>query len=100
MTSMLAAQYTYDLTGSKQKLALFARGEYRYLDKYYFDFVNGLSQPSYSLFNAKAGVTSKSFELNFWARNIADKKYIAYGSFGSFLLGSPRMYGTTLIARF
>lgn len=100
VTSMLSAQYTYGFKGSKQQVAAFVRGEYRYLDKYYFDFVNGLSRPAYSLFNAKAGITSKHFELNFWARNITDKKYVAYGSFGTFLLGSPRTYGTTLIAKF
>lgn len=100
VSSMLAAQYTYDFAGSKQKLAVFARGEYRYLGKYEFDFINDKKQPGYSLFNAKAGITTKHFELNFWARNITDKHYIAYGSFGSFLLGSPRTYGTSLIAKF
>ena len=99
VSSMLAAQYTHDLAGRKQ-LAAFVRGEYRYIDKYYFDFVNGLSQPAYHLFNAKAGITTKHFELDFWARNVTGKKYIAYGSFGTFLLGSPRTYGTTLIAKF
>jgi len=100
VTSMLAAQYTYDFSGSKQKLAAYVRGEYRYIDKFYFDFVNGLSQPAYSLFNAKAGITTKNYELNFWARNIFDKKYVAYGSFGTFLLGAPETYGITLIAKF
>jgi iron complex outermembrane receptor protein len=100
VSSMLAAQYTYNFAGSKHAIAAYVRGEYRYLDRYYFDFINGLSQPAYSLFNGKAGVTSKHFELNFWTRNITDKHYVAYGSFGSFLLGSPKTYGTTLIAKF
>ncbi|WPU91754.1 TonB-dependent receptor [Mucilaginibacter sabulilitoris] len=100
VSSMLAAQYTYNFSGSKQQFAAFVRGEYRYIDKYYFDFINSLSQPAYNLFNAKAGITSKHLELNFWARNISDKKYVAYGSFGTFLLGTPRTYGTTLIAKF
>ncbi|RZJ90962.1 MAG: TonB-dependent receptor, partial [Hymenobacter sp.] len=56
VSSMLAAQYTYGFPGSKQKLAAYARGEYRYLGRYYFDFINGLSQPAYRLFNAKAGI--------------------------------------------
>ncbi|QNK61095.1 TonB-dependent receptor [Pedobacter sp. PAMC26386] len=99
-SSMLAAQYSYDFGNSKQKLTAFLRGEYRYLDKYYFDFVNGLNQPGYSLFNAKTGVTGKNFELNFWARNITDKRYVAYGSFSTFILGTPRTYGTTLIVKF
>lgn len=100
VSSMLAAQYTYDFAGSKQNLAAFIRGEYRYLGSYEFDFINDKNQPAYSLFNAKAGISTKRYELNFWARNISDKRYIAYGSFGSFLLGSPRTYGTTLIAKF
>ena len=100
LSSMLSAQYTYDFSGNKNKLSAFVRGEYRALGEYYFDFINGSSQPAYSLFNAKAGISNKRLELNFWARNVGDKKYVAYGSFGSFLLGSPRTYGTTLIARF
>ncbi|PWG82263.1 TonB-dependent receptor [Pararcticibacter amylolyticus] len=100
LSSMLAAQYTYDFEGSKQPLAAFVRGEYRYLGRYYFDFINGLSQPGYSLLNFKAGISFKNFELNGWMRNAASEKYVAYGSFGSFLLGSPRTYGTTLIAKF
>lgn len=99
VSSMLAAQYTYGFKGSKQQSAVFVRGEYRYLDKYYFDFVNGLSQPAYSLFNLKAGVSNKHFELDGWMRNVTGKKYIPYGSFGTFLLGSPRTYGLTLITK-
>ena len=100
ISSMLAGQYNCDFPNSKQKLGAFVRGEYRYLGKYYFDFINGLAQPSYSMFNAKTGLTSKNFELDIWARNISGKKYVAYGSFGTFILGSPRTYGATLIAKF
>ncbi|SHG56795.1 TonB-dependent receptor [Pedobacter caeni] len=100
VSSMLAAQYTYGFTGGKQKLSAFIRGEYRYLGSYEFDFINNKNQPAYSLFNAKAGISTKYFELNFWAQNLMDKKYIAYGSFNAFLLGSPRTYGVTLIANF
>ncbi|KEQ28252.1 hypothetical protein N180_01055 [Pedobacter antarcticus 4BY] len=100
VSSMLAAQYSYDFAGSKHNLSAFIRGEYRYLGSYEFDFINDKNQSAYSLFNSKAGISTIHFELNFWARNITDKKYIAYGSFNSFLLGSPRTYGTTLIAKF
>jgi len=100
ISSMLAAQYNYDFLHSKAKLGVFARAEYRYLGRYYFDFINGLNQPGYSLWNFKAGITTRRFELNGWMRNAFDEKYIAYGSFGSFMLGSPRTYGTTLIAKF
>ncbi len=100
ISSMLAAQYTYDFARSKQQLAAFARAEYRYLGRYYFDFINGLNQPGYNLFNFKAGISTRRFELSGWMRNAGGAKYIAYGSFGSFMLGSPRTYGTTLTAKF
>ncbi|GAA4910369.1 TonB-dependent receptor [Mucilaginibacter defluvii] len=100
VSSMLAAQYTYDLAGNKYGLAVFARAEFRHLGRYYFDFINALSQPAYSLFNFKAGISARRFELNGWMRNATNEKYVAYGSFGSFLLGSPRTYGTTLIYKF
>ena len=99
VTSMLAAQYTYGFKGSKQDAAVFVRGEYRYLGKYYFDFINDLSQPAYSLFNLKAGFSTKHFELDGWMRNVTGQKYVPYGSFGTFLLGAPRTYGLTLIAK-
>lgn len=100
LSSMLAAQYTYNFARSKPGLSVFGRGEYRYLGRFYFDFINGLSQPGYTLFNFKTGITTRRFELSGWMRNASNAKYVAYGSFRSFMLGSPKTYGTTFTAKF
>ncbi|QES87639.1 TonB-dependent receptor [Rhizosphaericola mali] len=99
ISSMLAVQYNFPLTQTKQSLSLFVRGEYRYIGKYYLDFVNTDTQSGYGLVNARAGITAKKFEIAFWGRNINNVRYIAYG-YGSYLLGSPRMYGVTFSIRF
>ncbi|MGA9652001.1 TonB-dependent receptor [Pedobacter sp.] len=99
VSSMLAAQYTYGFARSKQHLSVYLRGEYRYLGKYYFDFINDKYQPGYSLFNLKTGISTGRMELSGWMRNVTDTRYVAYGSFGSFLLGMPRTYGLSLTTR-
>ena len=104
VTSMLAAQYTYQLGQGKQQPALFARGEWRYLGHYYFDYYNQDGQSGYGLFNARAGISSRHLELAFWARNVFERKYITYGSLSPqnpvYLQSLPRLLGTTLTAKF
>ncbi len=104
VTSMLAAQYTYQLGRSRQQPAAFVRGEWRYLGHYYFDYYNQDGQPGYALFNARAGVSSRHLELAFWARNVFERKYLTYGSlspqFPTYLQSLPRLLGTTLTAKF
>lgn len=96
VTSLLAAQYNIPVVRAK-KISLLLRGEWSYLGKTYFDLSNTIEQDAYSLFNLKAGVTSKHLELYFWMRNIGDKKYIAYAyDFGVVHLGDPKTYGATL----
>jgi iron complex outermembrane receptor protein len=99
-TSALAAQYSYGLNG-KQDLKIVVRGEWMAIGKHYFDLANSISQKSYSLLNTQFGITAKNYDLLFWVRNIADKKYISYAyDFGAVHLGDPRTYGVTLTARF
>lgn len=99
-SSMLAVQYSYYI-GGKQKLKLIARGEWTCLGRQYFDLANTISQSSYSLFNARVGAATRNFGLFIWARNLGDKKYIAYAyDFGAVHLGNPRTYGVTLTASF
>lgn len=98
-SSMLAAQYNYPIQKSKQNISLFLRGEYRYIGRYYLDFINTYSQPGYGIVNARAGLTAKNYEIAVWGRNINDKRYVSWG-YGSYLLGSPRMYGVTLTGKF
>lgn len=94
--SMLAAQYTLPLKNSKQNLAVFLRGEYRYTGEYQLNFENTESQKGYSIVNARVGLTSKHFDIAFWGRNLNDARYLGWGTFGSYMLGSPRMVGATL----
>ncbi|MES1218256.1 MAG: TonB-dependent receptor [Bacteroidota bacterium] len=104
VTSMLALQYNYQLQNNKAGIAVFARGEWRYVGKYYFDYYNEDSQDGYSLFNARAGITAKRFEVAFWARNLADKRYVTYGNqsptFPVYMISNPRMWGVTLTYKF
>ncbi len=96
-TSMLAAQYNMAL-GRQSRLQI--RGEWQYKGKTYFDFANTIVQKDYSLFHARAGVEWKHLGLYVWARNISDKKYIAYAyDFGAIHLGEPRTYGITINTR-
>lgn len=99
VTSMLAVQYGYAVNKEKN-IRLVARGEWKYLGKQYFDLANRISQEDYSLFNARAGVTSNRADLFFWASNIGDKRYVDYAyEFGAAHLGNPATYGVTLTAR-
>ena len=99
MTSMLAAQYGFDLS-TKRQIKLIVRGEWMYLGKQYFDLANNISQNGYSLFNTRCGLSFKKCDLMFWARNIGDKKYLAYAyDFGAVHLGNPRTFGGTLAIR-
>ena len=94
---MLALQYQYSI----KDLRLVVRGEWMYLGKQYFDLANQIQQSPYSLFNARAGVAFPRFDLFFWWRNIADKKYISYAyDFGAVHLGNPRTLGVTMTLHF
>ena len=100
LQSMLAVQYGIPFKQSKQNLKAFVRGEYRYLGEYQLNFENTESQKAYSLLNARAGITSNHFDVAFWVRNLTDVRYLAWGTYSSYTLGSPRMLGVTLTAKF
>lgn len=96
ITSMLALQYEYALN-KKQNLKLSARGEWRYLDKQYFDLANTISQPSYSILNAHLGLIAKQYEIICRINNLANKTYVDYAyDFGAAHLGNPRNISVTL----
>ena len=98
-SSMFAGQYNYPISKSKQNIAAFARLEYRYIGKYYLNFLNTENQKGYGLVNARAGITARNFEVAVWGRNINDARYLSWG-YGSYLLGSPEMWGVTLTGKF
>ena len=76
-TAMLAAQFSPQIS-EWQSLKLILRGEAFRIGDQYFDLANTIKQNAYSLYNARAGVSGKNFELMFWIRNITDKRYISY----------------------
>lgn len=98
-TSALSVQYNFDLRTTGD-IKFMVRGEWLALGKHYFDLANTIRQPAYSLLNTRFGITAKSFDVIFWVRNIADKKYITYAyDFGAVHLGTPQTYGITLAGR-
>ncbi|MEO7990002.1 MAG: TonB-dependent receptor [Chryseolinea sp.] len=100
ITSMLAAQYNWNLSTS-QNIKLILRGEWMYLGDQYFDLTNTIKQSGYSLLNARVGVTAKGWEFFIWGRNLSNEKYISYAyDFGAAHLGDPRNYGVTLRKNF
>jgi iron complex outermembrane receptor protein len=100
VTSMLAVQYSHDLS-SRNALRLVLRGEWRYLGTQYFDLSNTIRQAPYQLLNTRAGFMAKHWELLFWGRNLTAKKYISYAyDFGAVHLGDPQTFGGTLRVMF
>jgi iron complex outermembrane receptor protein len=100
LTSMLAAQYGYNIGGSKNRRVVL-RGEWKYLGKQFFDLANKIAQNPYHLLNARLGITTKNLEVMLWGRNLADKKYISYAyDFGAVRLGDPKNYGVSFLIRF
>lgn len=98
VTSMLAVQYAY-IINEKKQLRVIARGEWNYLGTEYFDLANNIKQSPYSLFNIRAGFSTKHVQLFFWGRNLGNTHYIAYAyDFGAVHLGDPKTYGVTLSA--
>jgi iron complex outermembrane receptor protein len=100
ITSMLAAQYNWNLSSSGNT-KLITRIEWMYLGDQYFDLANSIKQSGYSLLNARVGVTAKNWELFFWGRNLGDARYISYAyDFGAAHLGNPQNYGVTIRKNF
>ena len=100
VTSMLAAQYSVGIC-KNDRVKLVVRGEWKYLGAQYFDLANSTRQAPYQLLNTRAGIALKRFELMFWGRNLAGKKYIAYAyDFGAVHLGDPKTVGVSLKVRF
>jgi iron complex outermembrane receptor protein len=96
LTSMLAAQYSFDLVKSAH-LKFVVRFEWQYLGRQYFDLANEIEQSPYSLLNTRLGVAGKSFEVMFWGRNLTDQHYISYAyNFGATHLGDPQNWGVTV----
>lgn len=99
LQSMVAVQYGVPVAQSAQHFKAFVRGEFRYIGEYQLDFTNSYHQDAYGMLNARAGVTSNHLDIALWVRNLNDVRYMAYG-YGSYMMGSPRMWGVTFTGRF
>ncbi len=74
---------------------------YSYNDGYYFEIDNRLKQPSFGVLNASVAYhPSQSWGVEFWARNLTDKRYYVQ-KLGSALAdlavqAAPRTYGVNI----
>lgn len=101
-TVFLGLQYEPKIAGS---LVALMRMEVRHMGAYYTDIQNQLEQPSYTLLNARLGVSYGKTSLSIWGQNLANTTYLAFGtadtSFGvSVRTASPRTFGVTLNTKF
>ena len=96
VASFLAIQYARPLGN---EVSAFVRGEHRYTGAYYMNFDNVIRQSSFHVFNARAGVTYRQYELAWWGRNLTDTQYRTWAT-GVFLLSNPRTWGVTATAKF
>lgn len=97
--SMFAAQYNIHLSRTSPEFEAFIRGEFKYIGEYELNFDNSDHQNGYGLINARAGIASNHLDIAVWARNLNDVRYLAFG-YGSYMLGSPRMWGITFTGKF
>lgn len=99
-TSVLALQYSC-IVSRAHLVKLFARTEWFYMGKRYFDLANTISQSSTNVLNARAGIGIRHLELSFWSRNISNEKYIEYAyDFGAVHLANPVTYGISVKTMF
>lgn len=102
-TIFFGAQYTTDIF---KLVKTTLRGEVRNIGSYFTDIQNTLEQPNYTLINARLVFTIGRYNLSFWAQNLTDETYLAFGnpdtSFGSrnVRTAAPRTYGMALNIKF
>lgn len=101
-TIFIAAQYEFAIN---KKLKALVRGEMRNIGNYYTDIQNQIEQPTYTILNTRVGFSYSQYGLFFWAQNLNDERYLAFGNPDSSLgrrvrTAAPRLIGATLSARF
>jgi len=101
-TIYLAAQYEFPVTKTVKAIL---HGDIRNVGKFYTDMQNTIEQPTYTLVNARVGLTYNKYGLFFWGQNLTSVRYLLYGAGDSSLganviMSSPGTYGVTLTARF
>ncbi len=98
LVSNLALQYDQKFN---KNLSGFARTEWRYIGRTYFDLANSIQQNPYSIINASLGVQMGDVQIKFWTRNLTNQKYISYAyDFGAVHLGDPATSGLSIAIKF
>jgi iron complex outermembrane receptor protein len=98
-TSRLAAEYAARVRALEAKADVTVGAQWRYLGKQYFDLENQIAQGGYGLLDAQMGLRVGGAAVSVWGKNLADKRFLAYGSAfgGDFVLpGDPRTWGVML----
>ena len=85
-------------------LGVVVRGDIRAVGPFYTDVQNTLRQDAYRVVGGRIGVTRGPVEASVWVQNLADTRFLIYGtpdsSFGrTALIGPPRTLGVTLRVR-
>ena len=94
--SFVALQYEHPVAGA---LSAFVRGEHRYSGAYYLNYDYAIRQSPFHVFNARAGLRYKTYELAAWGRNLTDVRYRTWAT-SLYLLNTPRLWGLTATATF
>lgn len=101
-TFFLGMQYE---TAVSKKVKAVIRGEVRNIGSYYTDIQNSIKQPTYTVINSRAGITTDKYSLFVWVQNLGNERFLAFGtpdtSFGnSVRTAAPRTFGITLSTKF
>jgi iron complex outermembrane receptor protein len=103
ITASLGAQWAAPITDD---FGYYARADVSYRSKQFVDEMNLTSIAPVTLVNAAIGLTGQNWELQLWAKNLFDKKYIGssffiiqFGSYSPFF-GDRRQIGLTGTVRF
>lgn len=87
-------------------LEYFVRADAAYQSKQYIEAMNLAWIPGRTLLNATSGVSGRSWDVQLWARNLLDKKYVSGVTLGSpnayynAYLGERRTFGITASYRY
>jgi len=76
-TLAISANYTIE-TNRKWLDNIVLNAQYTGVGKLYWNDINDIDQPYYGLYSGKVSFVKKQFSLDFWAKNIGTKNYIAY----------------------
>ena len=86
LQTTVAAQYTL-------RWGVFARAEYSWNDKIYFNEANDESENGFSLLNFKVGYKGEHINVFFYLNNALNSEYYTYKITGQGQIAEPRTYG-------